>query len=313
MVGKEKPLVVLAGWLGCQQRSLYRYEQLFAKKGFQVLSTVASPTQVAECCFGSLPSAPLECPPRWPNHTVENNEANTVNQRMQRHAWSLLQEVHHRKSSYILFYAFSNGGCFVWQEVRRILQAAAQTSEGSAKESSTVLGMGEGQRSQLTTIRQRMAGVVFDSCPSRQLSQMGFALAYCTWKERFAVAKAYGMDVVFLPPLASQSKKNVANMRSVAYYRGLKEDPWELPQLYLYSQNDMLIPSTVVEELVEHRRDLLGADRILSHKWTNSRHCAHYVDHPKEYESTVDSFLELCRPKKTVEGVDSTLSLRAKL
>lgn len=321
MTVKKKPLVVLAGWLGCQQRSLRRYEELFTKKGFQVLSTVATPTQVAECCFRPLPSPSLQCPSDWPhtNHKDSlTSSSDVAKESMQSHAWNILQEVHQHQSPYIVFYAFSNGGCFVWQEVRRILHAAATADKSSqidrlAKDNNPIQNLEEEQHSQLLTIQQRMAGVVFDSCPSRQLALMGFALAFCTWKERFNVAKAYGFDVVFSPPFLSQSKKTIANLRSVAYYRGLKEDPWELPQLYLYSHNDMLIPSTVVEDLVLHRRDMLGADRILSHKWMASRHCAHFVDHAEEYEATLDSFLDVCRPKTKVKDNDYFPVLRSKL
>ena len=317
MTVKEKPLVVLAGWLGCQQRSLRRYEELFAKKGFQVLSTVATPNQVAECCFRPLPLPSLQCPRNWPYNTSHNNTSSDITkQSMQSHAWNILQAVHERKSPYIFFYAFSNGGCFVWQEVRRILQAASDKNNninGRTKKSGIIQNIEEEQHSQLLTMRRRMAGVVFDSCPSRQLALMGFALAFCTWKERFEVARAYGFDAVFCPPLLSPSKKTIANLRSVAYYRSLKEDPWDLPQLYLYSHNDMLIPSTVVEELVAHRRVMMGGDRILSHKWMASRHCAHYVDHPEEYETTVDYFLDACRPRTKSEDDDPFPVLRSKL
>ena len=296
---REKPLVVLAGWLGCHQRSLRRYEQLFAKKGYQVISKIASPTMVAESCFRPLPPPALVCPPQWPTNVtplLRSDNVPTQPSSMQDFAWDVLQDVHHRNCPYVIFYAFSNGGCFVWEQVRRILHAAA---EAEHHRNEVMHDLQKEQVQVLQNLKHKTAGVVFDSCPSRQLALIGFALAFCTWRERWDVAKSYGIDVAFLPPLVSPSKKTTANLRSVAYYRGLKDDPWDLPQLYLYSKSDMLIPSSVVEELVNHRRHLLGADRIFSRKWESSRHCAHYVDHPEEYEATLDTFLDVTRSSKT--------------
>lgn len=193
----------------------------------------------------------------------------------------------------------------MWEQVRRILATVGE-SNSHHRRKEDIIDLQEEQHKILECLRQKTAGVVFDSCPSRKLALIGAALAFCTWKERWEVAKSYGIDVALLPFLLAQDKEMIANLRSVLYYRGLKEDPWDIPQLYLYSQSDFLIPSDVVEELVDHRRESMGSDRIFSRKWEKSRHCAHFVDHPDEYETTIKAFLDVCNP-------DSEITPRSKL
>jgi len=212
---------------------------------------------------------------------------------MQDFAWDLLRDVHHRQAPHYIFYAFSNGGCFVWEQVRDIFHAADTNNQKQFQESD-IETLNEEQRKILTDLKGCTAGVIFDSCPSKQLALLGIALSFCTWKERWEVARTYGMDVVFFPNMVAQYKKDIANLRGITYYRGLKDDPWEIPQLYMCSESDMLIPSNLVEDLAYHRRDVIGKDRIFLKKWETSRHCAHYIDHPNEYEATLDAFLHVC-------------------
>ena len=51
MTTKQRPLVVLGGWLGCQLRYLQRYEALYDSLGYETLSVIPSPQVVANTCL----------------------------------------------------------------------------------------------------------------------------------------------------------------------------------------------------------------------------------------------------------------------
>jgi hypothetical protein len=198
--------------------------------------------------------------------------------------------VHQSKCSYYVFHAFSNGGCGVWEHVRRILDLPVQVQPSAIindqSETETLHA--------ISSLRERTAGVVFDSCPSK-LAKIGWALKYCTVQERLPLLPKFGLDVAFLPELISKSKQEKLILRGNAYVQGLQEDPFDIPQLYLYSESDELIPYQVLDDLVDRRRELIGTDRIYRKKWRTSRHCAHLLDHPEDYATTIESFLERCQ------------------
>ena len=45
-MSKNKPVVILAGWLGCHPRSLRRYDQLYKGLGWDTVIQIASPKSV---------------------------------------------------------------------------------------------------------------------------------------------------------------------------------------------------------------------------------------------------------------------------
>lgn len=291
----QRPLVVLAGWLGCQKHSLKRYEQLFASKGFDVLSEVATPTMVVEACFPkTMPPPALKIPKGWPNHS-----ATTPQGSMQDFTWDILRQIYQRDPSYFIFYAFSNGGCFVWEQMRGILNLVGATSttmdDDNPRNDGTKLIRNEEEHRALQTLQTKTAGVIFDSCPSFDLVKVSHALAYCTPYERLEIAKGHGLDIAFFPSWLSPSRTATAEARGKVYGKTLLEDTSTTPQLYIYSQSDSLIPATTIDELVDFRRQLVGKDRIFRRKFVTSRHCAHFIDNKEEYAESIESFLQVCQ------------------
>ena len=108
---------------------------------------------------------------------------------------------------------------------------------------------------------------------------------------------SHGLDIAFFPSLVSQAKQNKANIRGQAYYDFLCNDTSPIPQLYLYSESDILIPHEDVDGLVEQRHNVIGADLVFRKKWKSSRHCAHLIDNQEEYQTVVTSFLDICHSK----------------
>jgi hypothetical protein len=265
-----RPVVVLAGWLGCQSKSLRRYEVLYQKFGFHVLSRIASPTMVV-----SATSPAAGATGRTPDRSRRGkNESCRPPMTMQQLGWDVVQELHTTQCSLVVFHGFSNGGCFLWESIRDILACDHDDTDDNEM---------------VGSLRSKLAGVVFDSSPAYfmpgQSDKLDEALQYCTVQERIQVKEYQLMNPVNL---------NNAKLRAAAYWEMMRNDPWDVGQLYLYSEDDALTPYLPLEELVQHRRHLIGRNRIFSKSWSSSPHCTHLLTHQNEYEQAVESFLHAC-------------------
>jgi len=276
----RRPLVVLAGWLGSQPKSLRRYETLYRGLGFEVLTRIAPPYTIGREILHD-PREPLPMPVGWPGQK-RNDEKLSVRQL----AWEILGEISRRQEQvdFWMFVGFSNGGCFVWERIRDILLQSEQ----------------EGPR--VVDLRKKLSGVVFDSCPIIELHRFNDALRHCTLLERAAVLRHNGWDLIRMN-YDTKMQKHLKQLGN-DYANRVCNDPLDVPQLYLYGRDDPLCPAAFIDELVEHRRQIFGKHKILRCSWDTSIHCAHLLKHPQDYASAVESFVELC---------SSNLDLRSKL
>ena len=237
------------------------------------MTRVASPSQVVTATL-RLPH--LQIPHRWPDLTLEKNSCS-----IQDLAWEVLACIHKTPSPVVLFHVFSNGGCFVWEQIRRIFDQK-EIQEHS----------GERISSDLSRIQARVRGVVFDSCPGADLERIGQAMEYCTWQERMQVlASSCGVDYLFLNHGSIQEK---LRSRGQCYMEYLRSDPRRMPQLYLYSGDDPLARAHAIDELIANRKKLIGDNLIWKRRWDSSPHCSHIIKHTEEYNDAVNSFLEFC-------------------
>ena len=264
-----RPLVVIAGWLGCQPRSLRRYEALYRKLGFGVATVViATPRMVVKSSTEYLPK--IQVPNQWPSFEYPSHT-------MQGLAWDALRQVHASQCSVVLFHVFSNGGGFFWEQVKRILQKRDEENINA--------------NIKLKSIRSKVAGVVFDSCPAKysptNRNTLLDALSHCTWSERIG---AYAQLVSQMSRLNLQDREE----RAKEYFMGMRNDAWNVPQLYLCSKDDALTPYGPLRELVRHRQDMFGEERVLLCEWESSPHCCHLLQHPIEYEAAVSTFVNQC-------------------
>lgn len=200
----RRPLVVLAGWLGCKPSQLRRYEDLYRKQGFQVVSRIATPTMVYESVF----QLPLER-----EITYESSPPST----MRGLAVDVLQQVSLSDSPCFLVHAFSNGGCFLWEQIRDVRHS--------------FIGNGG-------TRLPNLIGVVFDSCPGSKLHYIDRALQYCSFSERVQVAINIGIRRYWF--LHSKPVEEEIRQRTESYREKLRNDASITPQLYIYSRDDPL-------------------------------------------------------------------------
>jgi pimeloyl-ACP methyl ester carboxylesterase len=200
-------------------------------------------------------------------------------------AWDTLRELHGQESPRFVVHSFSNGGCFLYEQIQRILctrheQADIDTSEA--------------------LMRLEMVGAVFDSCPGLDLSTLDGALAYCSAEELEQLEAQ-------LPNYRTDLQRHLGLRQDEFRHHMLETSP-DMPQLYIYSRNDLLAPFAPLDQLVEERarnalrrmqsrqagqapQFPLGVVRKLV--LDDSPHCAHYLYHRDQYEAALDSFLAL--------------------
>ena len=94
----KKPLVVIAGWLGCQQRFLRRYKNFYEHLGMDAFTVIAPPLAVVEA-------------------TLQRSDDPTGNQ-MDAVARDVLNHIEECRPRQVVFHLFSNSGCFLWERIR---------------------------------------------------------------------------------------------------------------------------------------------------------------------------------------------------
>jgi Eukaryotic protein of unknown function (DUF829) len=286
----QNSIVVLAGWLGSQPKSLRRYENLYRNLGVPVVLThIAPPFAIVRTVLQVPPVQPIQVPHRWPSQHRRVAGVQDV-------AWNILKDLHDESSrTSIYMHVFSNGGCFVWEQIREILSLSLRQSNHQLNESESKYTAGDTPvlslevADILSKLRQQLAGIVFDSCPVADLHRLPDALRYCSWTERLNVVRYCGLNHMFIQGDAKVYDR-VKN-RVVAYVSGLVSDPLQIPQLYVYGRDDPLVPASFIDEIVQERKRRMGSDRVLSICWDHSLHCGHLLKHPEEYSTVIKSLL----------------------
>jgi pimeloyl-ACP methyl ester carboxylesterase len=310
---------------------------------------IAPPYCIVEQVFAPA-HEPTVIPKGWPDiprvdDSNSNSNSNSNNFRyttVQEIAWGILRDVHHRsqdypaysKPPYVYVHAFSNGGCFVWEQIRRILllysspphcfdhlsNGRDMTSSVLSRENPTATDAPDDDmslaRRALARLQNLLCGVVFDSCPAViDMHRLNDALEYCTESERQLVRHYCGAKLdrcmnaeSKVPSAHNDDQQRVdhdrdatldkVRLRMDAYTTGLLHDPLPVPHLYLYSRDDALAPASFIDELVAHRRQRNDGPDVQSCVWDKSRHCSHLVDHPNVYQNAVATFVRLGTPKQ---------------
>lgn len=274
-VQASERLVVIAGWLGCQPKQLRRYEELYKQLGFQTHSRIATPSMIVQTCLDS--SAQIQIPTNWPPPRSDS-PLNSVEDL----AWDILARVHETQSTCVIFHVLSNGGCFVWEHIRRIMGDVNENKIASSESIQAIV----------SRIQNSLRGVVFDSCPATDVRCIENALDYCSESEKADVLRDLGQESLHF--LRTDRSQELLQERTTVYWDRLANDHWPVPQLYLYSESDHLARAPGIDALIAHRRDLFGKGLIWKRRWTESPHVAHLLENPSDYKDTVDNFVAFC-------------------
>lgn len=261
------PTAILVGWLGCQQKYIQPYELLYKDLGFDTITLLPEPWCVMEA---ALRANEVELPDGWP--IVDSHPIGPL--RMQDLAWRLLARLRDGHNSPMLFHVFSNGGCFLWESIRRVLDLQRNIS------------CPQPAQSILKTIEGRIGGVVFDSSPCwfGNGSNLSAALVYCSESEQKAIEEEFGITAGLKEGGANQVHYDPT--RCSDYFAYLQQDELDIPQLYLCSKNDPLCDFEKVLEMVAQRR-LHQICPVKVQFWSESKHCGHLRTDPQKYTEAV--------------------------
>lgn len=190
-------------------------------------------------------------------------------------AIDILKELQAIQPPYYIFHVFSNNGCFLWEWIRYLLYESGDIEMQGID-------------------RQKLLGIIFDSSPAYydgKIDMLQSALQYVP----SLIERNDLLDMV------ATLDPNVVEQRCHNFWNGLCNDTvTNIPELYVYSQEDKLASANHVEKLIEHRKDLIGKRKIWKHKFIDSEHCGHLLKYPNEYNGLVQRFLSFC----IREGVD---------
>jgi len=250
-----KPLVVMGGWLGCQRRLLNRYISVYEQLGLRVLPIIPTPIAIVEATYA----------PR--------SRERSDQMEMELIALETISAIKSIDAPVVMFHVFSNGGCFLWEYVRRILDA-------------TSLNQGSNAR-----LRKNIRGVVFDSCPAwfgDDASVLARALDHCSEEERSLVSRRCGPWVF---KGENHQLRQLRKERNKEFFNFMKEDQLDIYQLYLFSLDDGLSDQEKISDIIRYRAINLRGP-ISSRSWSASAHCAHLMKHEKEYIEEIRDFVK---------------------
>ena len=257
----DKPLVILAGWLGCHLKNLDRYATLYKSLGFKVMRVIAKPATIIMAS------------------TEERDQAGIHRETMYQLAMEVVNNASSLPSSHIIFHVFSNGGCFLWESICKIL---------SVEELST----------QAKILKMRLQAVVFESSPAHYTENSNLlnnALKFCSPSDR-EIAHNYLQCREALLGKEKYSQMNLQRARD--YWEGLKNCTFPVHTLYICSKNDKLTPFEELYDLIQHRVSQQQSYIVEYCIFEDSAHCQHILKYPLEYEECILSFVKRFERKK---------------
>ena len=173
----------------------------------------------------------------------------------------------------LLFYFFSNGGCFVHEQL--LAATAAQPERHAA-------------------VLRAAAGRAFDSAPAA-IKTAGAATLFSYMSPLAALRPL--LRLLFLglvrsfELLGGRFAACVGKQRADAFWTAMATAPTldGAPEAYFFSDDDPLCDAQALAALTEARRKAGAAVSVT--RWAVSEHVGHLRCHPKEYEAALTTFL----------------------
>ncbi|KAL4451872.1 hypothetical protein ABPG75_007534 [Micractinium tetrahymenae] len=230
------PLVVVLGWYGAQDRHVAKYTSLLEKEGYPSVRGVLP---------GPAVFSPLPLPRR-------------------RFATTLLEylaAVDPPGERRLVFYAFSNGGAFVLEQVDQLLRRGPGYAPLAA----------------------RVAGCILDSAPCYMHPLVGAA---AMGQGRSLLMRVLATALFFLLALVGLI---TSPLRPQRFWCSMRDLRLGSRSLYIYSEDDPLCDAARLDQLIASRR-AAGAN-VSALRWQRSQHVAHLLQHYKEYTAALFGFL----------------------
>jgi hypothetical protein len=277
----NKPVVVLAGWLGCQPRNLRRYHDKYDELGWTTVIRIGSPQSVLNAMtMGPSSSSSSD------QHTIKQSSSEMLSSL----AISLLTEISSLQPPYFVIHIFSNNGCFLWEWIRYLL-----FDEKDEEQSPSLLSsLDMTTVNNIYNLSRKLIGVIFDSGPvyyNGNIDGLQLALRYIPTKEKDQLLQ-----------IASTIDIHLLKHRFDEFWNGLCNDTTNIPQLYMYSSSDELASAKEIDRLIQYRTNLKqgrNSNDIWKYNFTDSEHCGHILKYPEVYYGKVKQFLDFCTTNRT--------------
>lgn len=258
-----RPLVLLLGWLGAQERYLTKYTELYEDLGAQTVTMQPTLLQTA-----------------WPS---------AANRAAVQFAQEIAESPAGQGRGPVLVQCMSNAGWLAFGAMLHLTNLAASDQrlpDPISHQTDSLLHF-------KTSVLDRLSAIVVDSAPSHATPDI-----WARGSVSAALKKpAFGIEVENPMTLAIGYKVAERYLALPSISRHLRETraAWGqlspmVPQLYLYSSADVLVPAAHVEAFMTQQA--YRGVAVAHHCWDDSGHCEHLRDHPEQYKRIVHSFVE---------------------
>ncbi|XP_074642432.1 transmembrane protein 53-like [Tubulanus polymorphus] len=213
----KEPVVILLGWMGCKDKYLAKYSEIYERKGCITIRYI---------------------PPMGDLFFKQSN--------LQKTAAKLLELIFDLslENNSIFFHVFSNGGGYVYRNISELLHVNKDYNDIKRNIKGCMFDSCPSPGTVITAAQTLISSLQVNEFLRFLLlfTTILYLIAFRLW-ERFM-----GLVHMIRKP---QQFSGVVN-----YYSAMKSDPMRCPQLFLYSKADLLISYKKIENVVRHRQNL---------------------------------------------------------
>ena len=248
----------------------------------RAIAVVLGPLRASDALLERLADLYYDCnvvaaasPPRkFMLHRSMHDEAQEVLQV----ATQMVQD-HESEPAPLILHAFSNGGCFLLDEIEQIL-----ADEDCSFEHKT-----------LFCAKLKTGCQIFDSCPcyirmAWDVQDVTSSFPHPSWSTPGRFLYTLGASW----SLTAWCTTTLAMLHPQQFWTRRMESRHCLYQVYVYSTCDMLSDAAAVDRLIAHRQQEFSATEasIVIHRYEDSSHCRLHVDHPQDYVAMLDQAIQ---------------------
>jgi hypothetical protein len=226
-------------------------------------------------------------------------------------------EKHAGKVLPIVVHSMSNGGCFLLEQIEKILLQTYEDDSINTNDKSMVVSSSSSTKSSATTTntsltfqqlsllsnRMQLGYQLFDSCPCfiRTFWWQGTGTAsigtlpwsdsfpHPLWSRTWRWWYTGGATLA----LSLWCATTWAFSCAFDFWYHMEQSKLCWHQIYLYTTTDVASDATALDRLIEYRRSQFFPQIKLSvHRWEDSAHCRLHTDHPAEYQLVIEQALD---------------------
>jgi hypothetical protein len=189
----------------------------------------------------------------------------------------------------VIFHLFSNGGCFVFEQMELLFQktpienAEVQEEESSSKDIDQ----------DLLLVQDRLRGQIFDSSPAYLTAKSGTAALEGAFPNALVASILKGVLLSIHTASHVFDKLFGIPPRTETFWNRFLESNLCRHQAFVYSSHDRVTDHVQLDELIQSRKTNFPDSTIMVKKFDDSEHCTHYPKHKEEYTEFVYEFLDM--------------------